>query len=261
MKAIINSLKRTHWFKASVAFLTFLLLIAFPSCQEDEINQDSLPDMDSMSSSALYKINKPEMVRDYDGNWYKTVKIGDQWLMAENLKTTHYNNGELIGTTTPATRNIIDDPNPEYQWTYDGNESNVSTYGRLYTWYTATDSRGLCPTGWHIQTDAEWLVLDNYLGGVESAGGLMKEAGTRHWNRPNVRATNKSKFTGLPGGYRLPSGHFVCLGDFAFFWTSTEGIETQTHAWSYTLVHDEEYCDNGSNEKECGFSIRCIKDY
>ena len=96
---------------------------------------------------------------------YTTVTIGTQVWMAENLKTTKYSNGDSIGTTSPATLDISIESAPKYQWAYDGNESNVTTHGRLYTWYTVTDSRNVCPIGWHLPTDAEWSTLTTYLGG------------------------------------------------------------------------------------------------
>ena len=94
-------------------------------------------------------------VTDIDGNVYHTVTIGTQVWMVENLKTTKYRNGVAIGTTTPATLSILSESLPtKYQWAYGGNESNVAIYGRLYTWYTVTDSRNIAPTGWHVSTDA-----------------------------------------------------------------------------------------------------------
>ena len=104
-----------------------------------------------------------DSVKDIDGNAYRTITIGTQVWIVENLKTTKYCNGDLIGTTTPATLNIEDESTPKYQWAYDGNESNVATHGRLYTWYVATDSRNVCPVGWHVPSDAEWTTLTDYL--------------------------------------------------------------------------------------------------
>jgi uncharacterized protein (TIGR02145 family) len=104
-----------------------------------------------------------QTVKDIDRDIYKTVTIGTQVWMAENLKTTKYSNGDSIGTTTPATLDITTEKTPKYRWSYGGEESNVAKYGRLYTWYAATDSRNVCPTGWHVPTDAEWTTLTNYL--------------------------------------------------------------------------------------------------
>jgi len=138
-------------------------------------------------------------VTDVDGNVYHTVEIGTQVWMVENLKTTKYRNGDLIGTTTPATLDISSEATPKYQWAFEGNESNVNTYGRLYTWWAVTDIRGVCPTGWHVPTEDDWITLTTYLGGEDVAGGKLKEAGTTHWWAPNEGATNSSGFTALPG--------------------------------------------------------------
>lgn len=120
---------------------------------------------------------KPYSVKDIDGNAYRTITIGTQVWMAENLKTTRYRNGDLIETTTPATLDIEGERTPEYQWAYDGNESNVATYGRLYTWYVATDSRNVCPTGWHVPSDDEWIVLTDYL--IKMV--MVTVTGTKEW--------------------------------------------------------------------------------
>jgi uncharacterized protein (TIGR02145 family) len=147
-------------------------------------------------------------VTDVEGNVYNTVTIGNQTWMKENLKVTKYRDGTAIGTTTAS---IPNDSSSKYQWAYNGAESNVSTYGRLYTWYAATDSRGVCPSGWHLPTNAEWTTLITYLG-ESVAGGKMKEAGTTHWISPNTGATNSSGFTALPGGYRNGSAAFGSMG-------------------------------------------------
>jgi uncharacterized protein (TIGR02145 family) len=195
---------------------------------------------------------------DIDGNVYKTVKIGTQVWMAENLKTTRYNNGDPIGTTIPANLFIADEISPKYQWAYGGIENNAETYGRLYTWYAATDTRKVCPAGWHVPTDDEWTSLTSYLGNINSAGGKMKEQGTIHWTTPNTGATNESGFTALPGGYRLYLGSFVELGNFAFYWSST--THSEINAWSKALTYDYELCDHAPNHKNHGYSVRCLKD-
>ena len=111
---------------------------------------------------------------------------------------------------------------PKYQWAYDGNESNVATYGRLYTWYAVTDSRNVCPTGWHVPTDAEWTTLTTFLGGENVAGGKLKETGTTHWTTPNTGATNETGFTALPSGYRYIDGTFLTIFSMGIWWSSTE---------------------------------------
>ena len=172
-----------------------------------------------------------DVPRDGDGNTYGTITIGAQVWMASNLKTTKYSNGNPIGTTTSATLDISNAttyPTPKYQWAYAGTESNVATYGRLYTWYAATDTRNVCPTGWHVPADSEWATLTTYLGGLSVAGGQLKETGTSHWQSPNAGATNTSGFTALPGGSRTNDGTFYSIGGYGYWWSSTEGTGT---AW------------------------------
>ena len=197
-------------------------------------------------------------VTDIDGNVYNTVNIGNQVWMAENLKTTRYRNGSSIGTTTPSTLDIRSETNPKYQWAYDGNESNVVTYGRLYTWYAATDSRNICPSGWHLPTSAEWTTLINNLGGEIVAGGKLKESGTSHWQSPNTGATNSSGFTALPGGDRNTNGIFFNIGNWGFWWSSTES--TPINAWNRSMFYISTYPTSFDYSKTLGESVRCIKD-
>jgi uncharacterized protein (TIGR02145 family) len=98
-------------------------------------------------------------VTDIDGNVYQTITIGTQAWMKENLKTTHYRNGDAIDTTSPATLDISGESTPKYQWVFENDQSDLSVYGRLYTWYAVTDKRNIAPTGWHVPTDAEWITL------------------------------------------------------------------------------------------------------
>ena len=195
-------------------------------------------------------------VTDIDGNIYKTVKIGTQWWMAENLKTVRYNNGDSIPNVK-----ILND------WihltvgaycNYDNDENNVSTYGRLYNWYTLNDERKLAPTGWHISTDLEWDILTNYLGGEVLAGGRLKETNTLHWKSPNSGANNLSGFTALPGGFRQHAGPFISIGYIGVFWTDTEyGMDK---ALKQILWFHESYIEKSLWEyKNAGLSIRCVK--
>jgi uncharacterized protein (TIGR02145 family) len=198
------------------------------------------------------------IVLDIDGNSYNTVKIGTQVWMAENLKTTKYRNGDLIGTTTPATIDISGESSPKYQWATNNNESNVAAYGRLYTWYAATDSRNICPTGWHLPTVAEWTTLSSYLGGESVAGGKLKETGTTHWISPNTGATNESGFTALPGGYRDNFGTFSLFGYTGNWWSSTEYSASDANYRS--LPYDFSNVRNSYYGKRGGFSVRCLHD-
>jgi uncharacterized protein (TIGR02145 family) len=192
-------------------------------------------------------------VTDVDGNTYNYVVIGSQAWMKENLKVTRYRNGDLIGTTIPATLDVSSETAPKYQWAYDGNESNVAVYGRLYTWHAITDSRNLCPVGWHIPSDIEWTTLSTYLGGINVAGGKMKETGTMHWISPNLGATNESGFTALPGGYRSDNGSYTSIGLDGHWWSSTDTWYRYIWSNSITINSDHSYMP-------FGFSVRCVKD-
>lgn len=200
-------------------------------------------------------------VSDVDGNVYNTVTIGTQVWMKENLKTTKFRNGDLIGTTTPATLEINTPifPTPIYQWAYEGNESNVTAYGRLYTWYAATDSRGLCPTGWHLPSDAEWTTLFTFLGGEQIAGDKLRERGTTHWESSNDNVTNSSGFTALPGGSRQDTGRFYAIGLIAEWWSS-EGNNT-IWAESIFISYGLSHAGRAYPAKSFGLSIRCLRDY
>jgi uncharacterized protein (TIGR02145 family) len=151
-------------------------------------------------------------VTDIDGNTYRTVQIGTQTWMAENLKTTRFNNGDLIGTTSPATLDLSNEQNPIYQWAYDGKEEYVKNYGRLYTWCAIADSLSVCPTGWHVGSGDDWSTLLDYLGGDSIAMLKLREIGTTHWENSLLNNANETGFTALPGGYRNEFGEFLGIG-------------------------------------------------
>ncbi|OVE79450.1 hypothetical protein BVY01_02480 [bacterium I07] len=196
-------------------------------------------------------------VTDIDGNVYRTIKIGNQVWMAENLKGTHYRNGDPIAhvTRTSAWSNL----STGAYCNYDNTVSNVSTYGRLYNWYAVNDSRKIAPAGWHVPTDAEWRTLVDYLGGSGVAGGKMKESGTLHWKSPNTGATNASGFSALPGGYRFSHGSLGNVGYYASFWSST--VYTDDSAWRRKLIYDGSEVNRTHNYKHYGFSVRCVRDH
>lgn len=194
---------------------------------------------------------------DIDGNVYQTVKIGNQWWMAENLKVTHYRNGEAIPHVLS-----------QYEWRgldtgaycyFDNDTDNISTYGLLYNWFAVDDSRNLAPPGWHVPTVADMAELMDYLGGEAVAGGKLKEAGTAHWNYPNTGADNSSGFTALPGGMRAGDGYYDLRGG-AYFWTSEENIFNNRLGFYNHLDLRNATLGSGSFPKYNGFSIRLVKD-
>jgi len=204
--------------------------------------------------------NPAAIITDIDGNVYTSVAIGTQVWMTENLKTTKFRNGDLIGTTTPDTLDISGENEPKYQWAYDGNESLVTTYGRLYTWYAATDTRNVCPTGWHVPTDAEWTTLTTFLGGDSVAGGKLKETGTTHWSTPNKGATNETGFTALAAGNRWywSDATFWGIGYAAMWWSSIGN--SSDYAYFRSMSYDGNSVTRNLPQKDFGFSVRCLKD-
>lgn len=193
---------------------------------------------------------------DQNGNAYQTVRIGNQWWTTENLRATHYRNGDLI-------QNVTGDVAWSQQVSgayaaYNNVGVNVPRYGYLYNWHAVNDVREITPEGWRVPSDAEWQELVDFLGGYSIAGGKLKQTGTMYWNSPNTGATNESGFRALPGGRRNSNGSFVNLGSIASFWSSTKHSEER--AWHYRLDADNTNVNRLNNRKEFGFSIRLIKD-
>ena len=206
-------------------------------------------------------IGKPgPNISDSEGNTYKTVTIGTQQWMAENLKVSKYSDGTTIPNITDNTQwsNLTTGA-----WSYYNNDAaNNAKYGKLYNWYavskTTNGNKNVCPTGWHVPTDAEWTVLTDYLGGDGIAGGKMKEVGTTSWNSPNTDATNTSLFTGLPGGYRDYNGYCSTIGYFGYWWSSTE--YDADDAWNRYLSNYHGDANRNNFNKFLGLSVRCLRD-
>jgi uncharacterized protein (TIGR02145 family) len=199
-------------------------------------------------------------ITDVEGNSYKTVFIGTQQWMGENLKTSKYSDGTTIPNITD---NTLWSSNTTGAWAYYNNDAtNNSKYGKLYNWYavskTSNGNKNVCPTGWHVPSDAEWTVLTDYLGGANVAGGKMKEIGTINWVSPNTDATNASLFTGLPGGYRLYDGYCFIIGQEGYWWSST--VRITNIAWKRNLSGSCGCVSRSSSSKESGFSVRCLRD-
>ncbi|MDX9696942.1 MAG: fibrobacter succinogenes major paralogous domain-containing protein [Bacteroidales bacterium] len=193
------------------------------------------------------------IVTDIDGNVYKTVVIGSQEWMAENLKTTKYNDGTPISLITDNT--AWPTTSGAYCW-YNNDIGNKTTYGALYNWYAVVDSRKLCPVGWHVPTDTEWSTLTTYLGGESVAGGKMKAITL--WASPNMGADNSSGFTALPGGSRSYDGYFDNVGYYGGWWSSTEG--STYYAFYRGLNYGSSSVDRGYDYRRYGFSVRCLRD-
>jgi uncharacterized protein (TIGR02145 family) len=194
---------------------------------------------------------------DQDGNSYKTIQIGTQRWMAENLKTTKYRNGDLIPNVE--SNNVWSTLNSGAYSIFKNNLSFDCPYGKLYNWYAVDDNRELCPTGWHVPTKTEWEVLMDYLGGEGMAGGKMASTGTLYWGSPNQAATNESGFSCLPGGLRFDvSGAFNFSGLIGYWWSSTES--SANNAYGRGVTEGDAYFVTHNRPKRQGFSVRCLKD-
>jgi uncharacterized protein (TIGR02145 family) len=195
-------------------------------------------------------------ITDIEGNAYKTIQIGTQVWMAENLKTTKLNDGTPIPQVTDATTwdNLS---SPACCWYNDEATTYNADFGALYNWYVVNTSK-LCPTGWHLPTDAEWTALSTYLGGQGYAGGKLKEISTTHWLSPNTGSTNESGFTALPGGTRSISGSSDNIDIAGYWWSSTEF--DSANAWYRHMNYSTSNVFRNSFHKKTGFSVRCVKD-
>jgi uncharacterized protein (TIGR02145 family) len=196
----------------------------------------------------------PATVTDIDGNIYNVVQIGNQCWMQENLKTSKYNDGTAI-TTGLSNEDWSNATSGAYS-IYDDNADNNTTYGKLYNWF-AVNSGKLCPEGWHIPSDVNWVELTDFLGGEAMAGGKMKS--TSNWELPNTGANNSSGFTGLAGGNRyFLDGTYSSIGTSGQFWSATEYDATGGRI--LYLYHDLSIVGRGSRVKQNGSSCRCVKD-
>jgi uncharacterized protein (TIGR02145 family) len=204
-------------------------------------------------------------VKDIEGNIYYAINIGNQVWMAENLKSTVFNDGTPIP-------NVTDDNTwtyvntPAYCW-YNNNPGYKNTYGALYNWYTIDSAgnghRNVCPAGWHVPGDNEWATLTEYLGGAEVAGTKLKETGDYYWRYPSPAGDNSSDFSALPGGLRyerssgtIYSTPFYLMETNALWWSITS---SPGNHW-LEVASRKSSADKYPSVKNEGHSIRCIKD-
>jgi uncharacterized protein (TIGR02145 family) len=208
----------------------------------------------------------PLTVSDIEGNIYNVVRIGTQLWMAENLRTTKYNDGSPIPNIESSSEFVKQEVGV-YCW---GSTSIdfINTYGAHYNFFAVADNRSLCPSGWHIPTDSEWTELENYLGGSNIAGGKLKEVGSLHWDVENVEATNESGFNALPGSmvsfYPSINMHYwtESIGHLGYWWSSTQDISSGERikpGWIRRLESGRSGIIRDSNSARNGCSVRCIK--
>lgn len=213
--------------------------------------------------------NTTGSVTDIDGNVYQTMKVGEQWWLAENLKVTHYRNGEAIPHLANAEEWYSQTTGAYCE--YENDLENVQTYGRLYNWYAVIDRRYIAPEGWHVPSDEEWSQLEISLGldpsqadssgfrGTDQASQLAGNSDL--WDNGalvNNPAFGSSGFYSLPGGYRGFAGYFYNMGNTAYFWSATQSHRDRsldrTLSWDSASI----YRSNGG--KRFGYSVRLVKD-
>ncbi len=201
-----------------------------------------------------------EIISDYDGNRYATVKINNRYWMAENLKALHYSDGLEI----------------EGSYAYDNDEGHVEKFGRLYTWEALVKPNGICPQGWQVPTDTDWLELEKHLGmapadledtgwrATNSEGIKLKKHETDFlWIKYSQRSVNQSGFSAIPAGVRTPKGKYMGLNKYADFWTRSE--HDSEKAWNRSLVWigihpGKAQVYRNMSPKKWGFSVRCVRD-
>ena len=210
----------------------------------------------------------------YDGYTYDLVAIGEQCWFAENLRNTHYANGDAIpgeltagewSSTTAGAQAVYGEGSSTCYHEPCDEVANLENFGRLYNWYAVDDSRGLCPSGWHVPTDGEYMTLEMELGMSSSEanstgwrgtdqGAQMKASAS---DSPNWNGTNSSGFSALPGGYRNDDGYFSNVGSWAYFWSSSPN---GSNAWNRRLSSGDDNVFRYYNGRRAGFSVRCVRD-
>jgi uncharacterized protein (TIGR02145 family) len=229
--------KRSNIISYVLVIFGFLFLL-INSCKKDEDT-----------------VVEPPSVTDIQGNKYNIVTIGTQTWMASNLRVKKLNDESDIPLVTNA--NQWENTTVPAHCYYDNDSVKYTDpFAVLYNWFSVNSGK-LCPEGWHVPTDADWTILVDYLGGEDTAGGLLKETGIDHWVNPNVGATNITGFNAIPGGYRNYTGQFFNVGTTGSWWSSSE--ENQGYAWYRTIRNNLTTIANNNGLKQRGLSVRCVK--
>jgi len=233
-----------------------LVILGASACEPKEPVQPSSP-LNGRSTAIFNPEKTYGTMPDIDGNIYKTIVIGDQIWMAENLRTTRYQNGDSIPNITDneGWAALTSGAYCNYKNTLD--LDTIATYGRLYNYYAVADSRGIAPKGWRMPDINDWATLIEYLGGDTIASNHLKEVGNTHWEDP-FESDNSSGFTALPGGRRYLSKDIAEIGFYGDWWTLSEYNET--HAGFLYLFYFSSNVNKGVNYKANGYSIRLIKE-
>ncbi len=233
-----------------------LISVFFFGCNPDEPVGSDNP-LNGRTTAVFNTTKEYGTVTDIDGNRYKTIKIGDQIWMAENLRVNHYRNGDEIPIVKDST--LWASQTEGAYCNYNNTESldAIAAFGRLYNWFVTQDSRNIAPAGWRVANSVDWLILIEYLGGDTVASKHLKEEGTLHWDGPN-NADNSSGFTALPSGRRYKTQLYSGFENYSVFWTSS--LYSEVSVPFLYLYSGSSNVNKGFNYKVNGYSIRCIKE-
>jgi uncharacterized protein (TIGR02145 family) len=239
-------------------FIVCILIFATQGCKKDEnINQTN------GKTTAVFNPDKSYgTMTDQNGNVYKTIIIGSQTWMAENLRTTIYRNGDKIPEVTDSDMWFNLSFGAYCNYENSSSPDSIATYGRLYNWEAVVDDRNIAPSGWHVPTYEEWMILESFLGD-SVAGDKLRETGTLHWKAPNYGATNETGFTALGGGYQMgyASGYgFHHKRIEGGWWTASEDSTNVDFAFHVTMGYNYPILGGCWCPKRDGYSIRCLKD-
>jgi uncharacterized protein (TIGR02145 family) len=225
-----------------------------------------LSDIVSITFGAAPAVTAGNTVSDVDGNVYGTVRIGNQVWMAENLRTARYRNGQPIDH--PGTDNQAWGTNRSGAYAWYNNDERVfkQPYGASYNWFAVSNPLGLCPAGWHVPSQSEWQILQEFAGGRQAAGGKLKSGRTvpdshPRWDSPNASATNETGFSAVPSGSRHSAGTYQLLGQEAAFWTSTpQGTTADSQVYNWLIRNNSGGFGNGWTSRNTGHAVRCVRD-
>lgn len=249
---------KTIYFHSRFALLLLVLLLLFSSCKKEEtIKNDSDIQTNGKSTVVFNSSLNYGTVTDIDGNIYKTIKVGKMTWMAENLRTTKYNDGTPIPNITDKEKWSLSSSGAYCTYLNSKNADTIATYGRLYNWY-AVNTKKLAPKGWHVATKKEYDSL-TVIYGFE-LGTKIREVGLTHWYEFNTNTTNESGLSIIPSGFRGIDGVYGGIGGYFFGWTSTEQNPSRAYRPVVNSISASGYYFEDTNDKRAGLAIRCLKD-
>lgn len=232
-----------------ILILSFIILVS-QSCESFLSEPKTLPQIDYSGQI--------DSIVDIDGNVYRTIGIGSQIWMSENLKTLRLNDGTRISLIKDDSIWQYHDRIPATCWYNNDSVHFSKPFGLLYNGFVVSTDL-LCPTGWHVPSEGDWNTLTNFLGGSEKAGGYLKDYCSNLWSDPNYCYVDNIGFFALPGGRRNHfGGRFYDINDIGYWWTSSS--KNEFYAYARRIFHYETSISRSESNKRDGYSVRCIKD-